>query len=31
MSVDEARDYVKNFFEELDTTAVIELYNNIKA
>ena len=31
MSVDEARDYVKSFFEELDTTAVIELYNNIKA
>ncbi len=30
MSQEEAADYIRNFFEELDTTAVIELYNNLK-
>lgn len=30
MSYDEAKDYIKDFFENLDTTSVLELYNKIK-
>lgn len=29
MTVDEVKDYVKGFFENLDTTSVIELYHKI--
>jgi hypothetical protein len=30
MSYEEAMNYIKGFFESLDTTAIIELYNKIK-
>lgn len=30
MSYEEAMEYIKDFFENLDTTAIIELYNKIK-
>jgi len=30
MTETEVRDYIKSFFENLDTTAIIELYNKIK-
>ena len=30
MSYEEAMDYIKDFFENLDTTAIIELYNKFK-
>lgn len=30
MSEEETKEYIKDFFENLDTTAILELYNNIK-
>lgn len=30
MSEDETKGYIRDFFENLDTTAILELYNKIK-